>query len=80
MAIVLYASEIPADDAVPLVIKGWRSGTDKTIYVRGELMENEWPGPAATKANAKKRDKEVVLNAIPNSVVVVPKIAPENGQ
>lgn len=68
MAIVLYASATPVEGAVPLVVKGWRKDPDKTIYVRAELMEDEWPGPAMSKARPNK--DEVALNAIPNKVTV----------
>jgi hypothetical protein len=74
MAIVLYASEIQSEGSVPIVIGGWRKDPEKTIYIRAELMEDEWPGPAADKA--KPREREVVLNAVPNKVVVVPKVKP----
>lgn len=68
MAIVLYASATEVDGSVPLVVKGWRKDPDKTIYVRAELMEDEWPGPAMSKA--RPNAGEVALNAIPNKVTV----------
>jgi len=68
MAIVLYASANPVEGAVPLIVKGWRNAPDKTIYVRAELMEDEWPGPAMSKARPNK--DEVALNAVPNKVTV----------
>ena len=68
MAIVLYASAAPVERSVPLIVKGWRNAPDKTIYVRAELMEDEWPGPAMEKA--RPNAGEVALNAIPNKVTV----------
>lgn len=73
MAIVLYASENKlSEDQVSLIVKGWRKDPDKTIWVRAELMEDEWPGPAMSKA--RPAPGEVALNAVPNKVVVVPKV------
>ena len=72
MAIVLYVSDVLQDDSVPLVVAGWRNAPDKTIYVRAELMEDEWPGPAMEKA--RPREGEVPLNAVPNKVRVELKV------
>lgn len=73
MAIVLYASETQlSENHVPIVVKGWRLGEDKTIYVRAELNEDAWPGPAMD--SARPWPGEVALNAVPNSVVIVPKL------
>ena len=77
MSIVLYASETKlSDEQVALTVKGWRDrngnpAPDKTIYIRTELMQDVWPGPAVSKA--KPLPGEVCVNAIPNSVVVVSK-------
>lgn len=68
MAIVLYASANQVEGSVPLIVSGWRNAPDKTIYVRAELMEDEWPGPAISKA--RPNAGEVPLNAIPNKVTV----------
>jgi len=72
MAIILYASANPVEGSVPLIVKGWRKDPDKTIYVRAELMEDEWPGPAMEKA--RPGAGEVALNAIPNKVTIEYKV------
>ena len=74
MAIVLYASAVEQEGSVPLFVRGWRSGENRLVYVRAELMEDEWPGPAMSKA--RPNAGEVALNAIPNKVTVEFKVKP----
>ena len=71
MAIVLYASrKKESDDQVEVVVSGFTNRAGEvtnqkvSVWVRAELKQNEWPGPAMT--NAKPRNGEVALNAIPN--------------
>lgn len=72
MAIILYASKTQhTEDSVPITVKGFRSAPDKTIYIRAELKEDAWPGPAMQNAQVFK--DEIALNAIPNDVVIIPK-------
>ena len=71
MAIVLYASDKKtSDDQVSLVVRGFqaRGAKDVTVYIRAELMEDIWPGPAVKKATPSP--DEVVLNAVPNKVII----------
>ena len=75
MAIVIYASPEPLEGSVEVKTTGWKKYPEQTVYVRAEVMEDEWPGPAVSKA--KPRAKEMVLNAIPNKVIIEPKVKSE---
>lgn len=76
MAIIFFASATqltPEHVAIP--VKGWRPDPRHTpldqVWVRVVLDEGAWPGPAMDRA--KPLPGEVKLNAVPNSVVIVPK-------
>lgn len=70
MSIVFYASEQKhTEDSAELTVK-LRTG-EKKVYVRAEVQEDKWPGPALREA--KVHQNEIALNALPNSIVIVPK-------
>lgn len=76
MAIVFYASETKlTDEHAPVIVKGFRNAPDKTVYIRAELKEDAWPGPAMR--DSKVIPGEIALNAVPNSIVIVPKLIKE---
>ena len=69
MAIILFASDKQlTPDHQPVIVKGSRSGRDITVWVRGELQEDAYPGPALMRAAVKP--DEIALNAIPNGVII----------